>query len=58
MSSSEEACRFGDTVTIETEGLKALLTKTTLTIHDAQGGRVIVSGPALELLTNLIKARG
>lgn len=56
MSSSEAASAW-DTVTIETEGLKALLTKTTLTIHDAQGGRVIVSGPAFELLTNLIKAR-
>lgn len=57
MSSSEAASAW-DTVTIETEGLKALLTKTTLTIHDSQGGRVIVSGPAFELLTNLIKARG
>lgn len=45
-------------VLIETEGFRALLTRTTLTIHDAHGGRVIVSGPDLEILASAMAGRG
>ena len=40
------------------EGFRALLTKNTLTIHDAHGGRVIVSGPDLEILASAMAGRG
>lgn len=40
------------------EGFRALLTKNTLTIHDAHGGRAIVTGPDLETLVQVLAARG
>lgn len=40
------------------EGFRALLTKNTLTIHDAHGGRAIVTGPDLETLVQVLTARG
>ncbi len=40
------------------EGFRALLTQNTLTIHDAHGGRAIVTGPDLETLMEVIRARG
>lgn len=40
------------------EGFRALITQTTLTIHDAHGGRVIVTGPDLEMLASAIAGRG
>jgi hypothetical protein len=40
------------------EGFRALLTQNTLTIHDAHGGRVIVSGPDLEILASAMAGRG
>ena len=40
------------------EGFRALLTKNTLTIHDAHGGRAIVTGPDLEILVQVLTARG
>jgi hypothetical protein len=49
---------MNNAVLIETGGLRALLTRTTLTIHDAHGGRVIVTGPDLETLVEVIRARG
>lgn len=40
------------------EGFRALLTQNTLTIHDAHGGGVIVTGPDLETLVQVLTARG
>ena len=40
------------------EGFRALLTQNTLTIHDAHGGRAIVTGPDLEILASAIAGRG
>ena len=40
------------------DGFRALLTKNTLTIHDAHGGRAIVTGPDLEILASAIAGRG
>lgn len=40
------------------EGFRALLTQNTLTIHDAHGGRAIVTGPDLETLVQVLTARG
>jgi len=47
-----------DTVLIETEGFRALLTRKSLTIHGSDGGRVILTGPDLETMIEVIKARG
>lgn len=47
-----------DTVLVETEGFKALLTRKSLTIHTPDGGRVVLSGPDLETLLSVLKGRG
>ena len=47
-----------DTVLVETEGFKALLTRKSLTIHTPDVGRVVLSGPDLETLVSVLKGRG